>query len=238
MNETLILGNGYIGSALSFSLTEAQYTHSSPEKATQNTAIYFNLSDPGSWKNIPAAKTVIWTFPAAPVELVEAFYQNHLKNCENLLVYASTSCYQFSGLDSLVTEQNHLDYQKPRVAGEEYLRQQNAAILVLSGIYGPQREPVNWLRKGRIRSFDKVVNLIHRDDIIEITRYLLENKCFPTGERLNISDGVYRRWSEIAEHYAIQDAPISNQQISNSKLVSNDKLRHLLPETFQFRTLY
>ncbi len=238
MHEILILGGGYVGSALKSYLPNSIQTHRSPEKADLNAGIYFNLSDRDSWNNIPPAKTVIWTFPATPLNLVESFYQCQLQACKNLLVYASTSCYEFSNDQSLVTEQFPLSYAKDRVIGEEFLRKQNAAILVLSGIYGPEREPINWLRKGLIRNFEKIVNLIHRDDIVEITHYLLNKKLLPYGERLNISDGVYRRWSEIANHYEHSTSQVAIKNSANSKLVSNEKLLKLLNEGFVFRSLF
>jgi len=238
MQEILILGHGYVGAALASRLPDALYTSSSLEKAKSNVGIYFNLNDRDSWKNPPIAKTVIWTFAAVPLDLVEEFYLDRLQHCENLLVYASTSCYQVFGDQDLVTEEYPLSYAKPRVAGEEYLREHNAAILVLSGIYGPERQPDNWLRKGLIRSLEKIVNLIHRDDIVDITCYLLTENCVPHGERLNLSDGMPRLWSEIADYYAIhiEDAIGDNKRCSKS--VSNEKLRQLLPNSFEFRKLF
>ena len=239
MQTILILGHGYVGSALASKLPYAVYTCRSPEKAHGNAAIYFNLNDRDSWENLPNANTIIWTFPATPLDLVEEFYQCRLQNCENLLVYASTSCYQLSGNEDLVTEEHPLNNAKPRVKGEEYLRKNNAAILVLSGIYGPERQPVDWLRKGLIRSLRKIVNLIHREDIVDITCYLLAQNCVPRGERLNISDGMFLRWSEIADCYAIQlddDRGGNNKRVSKS--VSNEKLRQLLPKSFEFRKLF
>ncbi len=238
MQEMLILGHGYVGSALASRLPHAVFTSSSLEKANSNTGIYFNLNDRDSWKNLPKASTVIWTFAAEPLTLVEEFYQSNLQHCKNLLVYASTSCYQLSGEEDLVTENYPLSYAKSRVAGEEYLRKHNAAILVLSGIYGPERQPVNWLRKGLIRSLHKILNLIHRDDIVDITSYLLEENCFPHGERLNISDGMPKRWSEIADYYAIHSEDLGGNNKRASKSVSNEKLRQLLPSSFEFRKLY
>ncbi|MEE9425058.1 MAG: hypothetical protein V3V18_08750 [Methylococcales bacterium] len=238
MQEILILGHGYVGSALASRLPHALFTSSSLEKAKSNAGIYFNLNDRDSWKSLPEVNTVIWTFAATPLDLVKEFYQDRLQHCENLLVYASTSCYQLSGEEDLVTEEYPLSYVKPRVAGEEYLRKHNAAILVLSGIYGPERQPINWLRKGLIRSLQKTVNLIHRDDIVDITCYLLEENSVPYGERLNISDGRPRRWLEIADYYAIQIEDVTGDNKQGSKSVSNEKLRQLLPNSFEFQKLF
>ncbi|MEE9346049.1 MAG: hypothetical protein V3U88_10635 [Methylococcales bacterium] len=238
MQDILILGHGYVGGALASRLPHALYTSSTVEKANRNAGIYFNLNERDSWNNLPDAKTIIWTFAATPLDLVKDFYQIRLKNCENLLVYASTSCYQQYGDDNLITEENSLSYAKPRVAGEEYLREHNAAILVLSGIYGPERQPVNWLRKGLIPSLQKIVNLIHRDDIVDITCYLLEENCVAHGQRLNISDGMPLRWSKIADYYAIQSDDRDNGNKRASKSISNEKLCQILPDSFEFRKLF
>jgi nucleoside-diphosphate-sugar epimerase len=242
MQDILILGHGYVGSALASKLPHAMCTNSSVEKANSNASIYFNLKDRNSWNNLPAATTIIWTFAATPLDLVEEIYQNKLQqDCDKLLVYASSSCYQLSSDNNLVTEKHSLSYSKPRVAGEEYLRNHNAAILVLSGIYGPERQPLNWLQKGLVRSLQKKVNLIHRDDIVDITCYLLTHNCVPYGQRLNITDGMSRRWSDIADHYGVHPDEISGDIVNNhllGKSVSNQKLRQLLPPEFVFRRLY
>lgn len=238
MSKFIILGNGYVGQAIKNRFPGSLHTHRSPEKAEQNNGIYFDLNNRDSWANLPCTETVIWTFPAEPLELVEAFYHENLTQCHNLLVYASTSCYQVDAKDAIVSENSALDFSRTRVSGEEYLRQQGAAILVLSGIFGPQREPVNWLRKGRIKHFNKIVNLIHRDDIVDITCFLLENRIAPFGERLNLTNGHYHRWSDIAEHYTFNYSQEKIDHTTNSKFVSNSLLHGLLQNDFTFRTLW
>ena len=234
MVNTLILGRGYVGSALSDVLS-ASFTHSTPHKANENNAIYFNLTDKQSWQNLPPARNVIWTFPAAPLALIREIHTNYLTGVNRLLVYASTSCYLITTNDEIVTEQQPLDHSKERVAGEEYLRQQGATILTLGGIYGPHREPVNWLRMGRIRTPDKRVNLIHRDDIVAITALLLNKNLMIEGERYNLTDGQSRFWKDIARHYSI--TLHDQQKPFESKIICNRKILALLGDQFQFRKL-
>lgn len=200
--QTLILGGVYVGHALARALPHTRFTHSSPEKATAHDGLYFNLNDRDSWGNLPAAEHIIWTFPAAPDALVREFYATLSQSYRQLWVYGSTSCYLTNENDELVTESHPLDISQARVQGEEYLRQQGATLLVLSGIYGPNREPLNGLQSGRIGSLQKRVNLIHRDDIIAITAHLLTQTGL-AGMRINVSDGYSRRRSEIAEHFGI-----------------------------------
>lgn len=232
----MILGCGFVGSALAAKIPHANFTHSTHRKAKIQGGIYFSLEDPTSWRNLPPASDVIWTFPAVPQGQVREFHQTGLQDCKRLLVYGSTSCYLTNEDDETVTEDSPLDQSQERVTGEEYLRQNGARILVLSGIHGPGREPVDWLRKGRVRSLGKRVNLIHRDDIVDISCYLLKENRLPAGERINVSDGHSRRWSEIAEHFAI--LVNDNDTPTTSKRVSNAKLCRFLPKGYQFRTLY
>lgn len=232
--NTLILGRGYVGSALS-NVLPASFTHSTPRKASENNAIYFNLTDKQSWRNLPRANNVIWTFPAAPLALVREFHSRVLTDARRLLVYGSTSCYLIKTRDEIVTEQQPLDFSKQRVAGEEYLRQQGATILSLGGIYGPDREPRNWLKTGRIKTPNKRVNLIHRDDIVAITSLLHNGDLTIEGERFNLTDGQSLYWKDIARHYSIS---IQDQQKPfESKMISNRKILALLGENFQFRKL-
>jgi hypothetical protein len=236
MEKTLILGCGYVGSALANKIPDSVFTYRSVQKAEERNGIYFSLDDLNSWENIPAVGDVIWTLPAAPLNLVQEFHNTVLHDCNRIVVYGSTSCYLTTKSEETVTEENSLDLNRDRVAGEEFLRNTGATILVLSGIYGPDREPVNWLRKGLIRSPDKRVNLIHRDDIVDITLYLLNENRLTEGERINLSDGVGRLWSEIAGYYLI-DIKTDDTLVKN-KIISNQKLRGLLPDGFQFRELY
>jgi nucleoside-diphosphate-sugar epimerase len=236
MKKTLILGYGYVGSALANKLPDAVFTCKSVQKAEEHNGIYFNLDDLNSWGNIPAVDDVIWTLPAAPLNLVQKFHTNVLHDCNRIVAYGSTSCYLTTRNEEIVTEEHPLDLSRVRVAGEEFLRKAGATILVLSGIYGPNREPVNWLRKGLIRSLDKRVNLIHRDDIVDITLFLLHENKLTKGERINLCDGVNRLWSEIAGYYSVE-IKTDNTLVKN-KIISNQKLRGLLPEAFQFRELY
>lgn len=231
--NTLILGGGYVGSRLSKRLGAAM-THRSTEKATQQ-SIYFDLADRSSWVNLPSADKVVWTFPAQPLEVIQAFHRAKLTQVQKLFVYASTSCYQTLQPDQRVDENQPLDLSRERVAGEEWLRQQGATILALAGIYGPNRHPVDWLRKGLIKTPDKRVNLIHVDDIVAITEHLLNDVRNLRGERFNLADGEALHWRDIAEHYgiSIQDSG----KTYDSKRISNDKICDWLGG-YRFRALF
>ncbi|WP_031435163.1 Rossmann-fold NAD(P)-binding domain-containing protein [Methylomarinum vadi] len=231
--KTLILGGGYVGRRLADRL-DAAMTHRSEEKAMRQ-SIYFDLSAPDSWDSLPQAGNVIWTFPAAPLDQVQAFYRTKLTNVRKLFVYASTSCYRTQQTDLRIDEDQPLDLTRERVVSEEWLRQQGATILVLAGIYGPNRQPQDWLRKGLIKTPDKRVNLIHVDDIVTITERLLDDDRNPRGERFNLADGEALLWRDIADHYGLPLQDFGNSYAS--KKVSNDKIRDWLGG-YRFRALF
>lgn len=232
--QTVILGGGYVGQRLAERL-DAPMTHRSREKCTGDNTIHFDLNDTGTWDNLPQATNMIWTFPAAPLELVQAFYQTKLTNIERLFVYASTSCYITQQPNQKIAENCELDLSKARVTGEEWLRRQGATILVLAGIYGPNRHPLDWLKKGLIKTPDKRVNLIHVDDIVAITERLLKDNRSLRGERFNLADGHPMLWRDIAEHYGIDIQNSGNGR--DSKVISNDKIREWLGD-YRFRVLF
>nr|WP_305909025.1 hypothetical protein [Methylomarinum sp. Ch1-1]MDP4521900.1 hypothetical protein [Methylomarinum sp. Ch1-1]MDP4521927.1 hypothetical protein [Methylomarinum sp. Ch1-1] len=178
---------------------------------------------------------MIWTFPAAPLEQVQDFYRTKLADVERLFVYASTSCYLAPQGDQWIDESQPLDLARERVAGEEWLRQQGAAILVLAGIYGPNRQPLDWLKKGLIKTPDKRVNLVHVDDIVAITERLLNDQRDARGERFNLADSEALHWRDIARHYGVDIQAEAKNYVS--KRISNDKIRLWLGG-YSFRPLF
>lgn len=232
--NTLILGGGYVGRRLADRLG-ATTTHRSEGKCHVGQSVYFDLADRDSWNNPPVADNVVWTFPAVPLEQVQAFYRTKLQNVGKLFVYASTSCYLTQQTDQLIDETRELDLTRQRVVGEEWLRQQGATILVLAGIYGPNRQPLDWLKKGVIKTPDKRVNLIHVDDIVAITLRLLNDERDLRGERFNLADGEASFWRDIAGHYGITLEDSGKSYVS--KKVCNAKIRDWLGG-YRFRALF
>lgn len=139
----LILGAGYVGRALCAAAPGAVATHR-PGTPLGPGEVAFALDDEATWAGLPAARgaDVVWTFPAAPPELVRRFHAAALAGARTLVVFGSTSAYAPAGSDALVTEGSPLDLAQPRVAGEEWLREQGAVVLQLAGIWGPGRDPL------------------------------------------------------------------------------------------------
>lgn len=197
-----ILGAGYVGEALQLRCPDAAATRRRP--APESTHHRFDLDDPATWDTPPlSGRAVIWTFPARPLDQVQAFYQRCLTQSTSLIVLGSTSAYRIADEDSkrvvTVDEQSPLDLDQPRVQGEEWLRSQGATVLQLAGIFGPGRDPADWLRRGRIKDGAKVVNLVHVDDIVAVIAHLIASPA--PGRRINVANGEPIAWRNLAEQF-------------------------------------
>lgn len=232
-----ILGAGYVGRALL-----ARFPHADATRRPRSTAPrthVFDLDEPQTWGNPPlAGRHVIWTFPAAPLARVRQFHEACLKQAAGLIVLGSTSAYRPAMPDERVVATIHesapLDLQQPRVQGEEWLRAQGATVLQLAGIFGPGREPADWLRSGRIKDGAKLVNLVHVDDIVSVIAQLLAHPM--PGQRLNVANGEPVAWRDLAARWKRQGKVPADLALPGSrakeygKRVDVSRLRALLPE--------
>jgi len=126
------------------------------------------------------------------------------------------------------------------VQGEEYLRNKLGAIVLrVAGIYGPGRNPLDWIRQGRVSPSRKYVNLIHAEDLAAICLLALE-KGKP-GEAYNVSDSTPRTWNEIyatAQQRWGVAAAAKKEELSTGKRISTAKLRSELGYILKYPDLY
>lgn len=200
--------------------------------------IHFDLTQPETWQSIPTPAHLIWSFPATPLNLVQAFFAARPMDSGRILVMGSTSAYGTNC--GVVTEQTPVNMDIPRVQGEEYLRTQLGAVIIrLAGLYGPGRHVLNWMRKGRIRNTPKWVNLLHVEDAAGICLRALERAH--KGSTYLASDGNPRTWSEIfsiaSSKWSIP-IPSPTPPPEMGKQISIDKLLTDLNYTLRFPDLY
>ena len=209
MRDTLvILGSGYTGRFL-FEPALRQYhrviaTSRTPEAHLEGVPdsqrALFDLAQPETWANISRHTDLLWCFPAVPIESIRQCAAQLQASSRRLVVLGSTSAYDIAPSNEYpppwIDETMPIDLTKPRVEGEEYLRHEHRAIILrVSGIYGPGRNPIDWIRQGRVGPSKKYVNLIHVEDLAAICLAALERGS--PGEVYNVSDGTPRRWDEI-----------------------------------------
>lgn len=213
--------------------------HLAPDRRIQ-----FDLSRRDTWRHLPPESDVLWCFPAMPLDLVLEFAGTLPPLSRRIVVLASTSAYKI-GISSeypppWIDETAPVDLIKPRVQGEEFLRHTYGAIVLrVAGIYGPGRNPLDWIRTGRVGPSRKYVNLIHVEDLASICLTALE--LGKAGEVYNVSDGTPRTWREICE--TARDRwkvalPLMAQDGKSGKCLSITKLSKDLHYTMKYPDLY
>jgi len=249
----IVLGSGYTGRVLyGTGTSQGWIVHATSRYPLTNLAgipseqrLRFDLEQPSTWLNIPTQADLIWCFPATPLEQVQAFARTLGAPPRRIVLLGSTSAYEVSDHSveyppSWIDESAPINLTKSRVQGEEYLREHHGAIVLrVAGIYGPGRNPLNWIRQGRIGPSRKYVNLIHAEDLAAICLLALE-KGTP-GEIYNVSDGTPYLWSEICstaqQRWGVAAAAASEDR-SSGKRISNGKLRAGLGYTLRHPDLY
>ena len=249
----LILGAGYTGRHF-YATAKGQglqvlASSRDPAKhlayASLTDRIEFDLARQATWKNIPSAADMVWCFPATPLEQVQAFARSLDAPARRIVVLGSTSAYDAPSQSTeypppWIDESAPINLTKPRVQGEEYLRNTLGAIVLrVAGIYGPGRNPLDWIRQGRVGPSRKYVNLIHADDLAAICLLALD-KGKP-GEAYNVSDGQPYIWNEIcatAQQRWGVTAGAAKEDHSPGKRISNAKLRAELGYALRHPDLY
>jgi nucleoside-diphosphate-sugar epimerase len=232
----LLGGHGYTGRVLSALLAAQGHTIVSTSRSSRRTisdggdpsSVWFDLSDPRSWKNIPTSEWLVWLFPAEPVDAVARVSSLIFEGDRRVVVVGTTSSYVNTGTHEELSEESSLDLEVPRVKGEELLRGLGANVLRSAGIYGPGRNPLDWLRRGRV-SLGNYVNLIHVEDLASAIVAVLESPA--RGAHYIVTDGSPRKWLDIAawaEMHGLVNRPssrvqdsLSSRRLSNAKLLSD-----------------
>lgn len=247
----VILGAGYTGRHL-YALATAQgfpilASSRTPERrlgyVPPSQRLEFDLERPDTWQNVPSDAHLIWCFPAAPIDSVAACAETLVPRARRLIVLGSTAAYRpaTAGGNGLIDETSAINVNMPRVAGEELLRcRHHAVVLRVAGIYGPGRNVLDWIRRGRITDVNRFVNLVHVEDLAGVCLRALE-RARP-GETYNVSDGYPRRWAEIyevaAQRWGVHPPTPTVRGEERGKRLSIAKLRAELDYTFKHPDLY
>jgi nucleoside-diphosphate-sugar epimerase len=220
----VILGAGYTGRCLRDILIARAFSSISTRRSP-GADILFDLLDTHTWNNLPSARGAIWTFPAEPSEIVRAFSDVLFDKAERVVVIGTTSSYR-AREGEIITTETPLDETSARVQGEELLRKRGAIVLRSSGIYGPGRNPLDWLRRGQVRNLNRTINLIHVEDLSVCILAAMERGT--PGSSFIVSDGSPRLWRDIAE-WGIRSGylhrmPDVQEGSGPSRMMDNSKL--------------
>ena len=113
----------------------------------------------------------------------------------------------------------------------------NTTVLRLAGLIGYDRNPRNFLKKRRVLSkINSPVNLIHRDDCINIIFKIVEEGFW--GEVLNACSDFHPNrkdfYKKEAKISGIEIDDLNNFKEADYKLISNKKLKERLNYFFKY----
>lgn len=201
--KILVLGAGYVGRYLQ-KLCEQESPHSTVymTRRSLGLAFQFDLARPETWSCLPDADITFWLFSAEPLVQVRAFYQQNKSRLQNLVVVGTTSTFLIPQSDMLINEKSAIDHNQARAQGEDYLLSQGAKLVHSSGIYGPGRNPLDWIHQGRVGRSENLVNMIHVQDLCRIL-WLASQKGEP-GTRYIATDGKPQSWDSIIQYWEDQ----------------------------------
>ena len=118
---------------------------------------------------------------------------------------------------------------------EAFLRERNATILRLAGLYGYDRQPGRRLAGREVSGGDAPVNLVHRDDVVAVLVGVLEQSL--RGLTLNVCADRHTTRREVytrqAERYGFPPPRFVEPHAQDYKMVSNEALKTALGFVFR-----
>ena len=155
---------------------------------------------------------------------------------QKVIFISSTSVYP--RINKIMTEEDAVITKNPLVAIENLFRENTffeTTIIRFAGLFGGERHPANWFKDGRkIPQPKGFVNMIHREDCIEIIHEIINQNCWnetfnacathhPTREEFYVN-------ARISKGFA---APVFEENDNVEwKIISSKKIQNVLGYEF------
>lgn len=156
---------------------------------------------------------------------------------QNVLYVSSTSVYENN--NKIILESDGAESaQSPLVGIENLFKNSNefkTTIVRFGGLIGYSRHPGRFFSKGRkVQDPDAFVNLIHRDDCIEIISQIVEQEVW--GETFNCCadthPGKREFYTRVARSVGNPVPEFAQSSDQSFKIISNEKVRKMLNYEF------
>ena len=250
-NNISILGCGWLGLPLALTLTKNGYsikgstTSEIKVKLLNNNGVQpfiIDLSNRESeFEEFLNSEVLIIAIPSKNIVGFKNLI-SHIENSKikNILFISSTSVYPNS--NSIVTEE-HLIYKTP-LSEIELLFKTNtnfkSTILRFGGLIGYDRKPGNFFKNGKAINYpDAFINLIHRDDCIQIIKELIAKNIW--NKTLNACTDTHPKKRDFYTKEFKKEGrnnPTFNELASNEyKIINSDQLKSILNYNFIYSDL-
>jgi hypothetical protein len=225
--DLLILGAGWTSTFLVPQLEDEKISHAETTTTGRDNTIPFKFDpdsgDAESYKRLPAAHTVLITFPLkghGQSKTILGLYRSVHGPKNNWIQLGSTGIFNQLPND-WSTDDSPYDKEDTRAIAEDELRDEGGCVLNLSGLYGGARVPRTWLprlaqNKDDVRKRG-AVHFVHGEDVARAI--MATHRRFTKGKRWIIADlRVYDWYDLIMSFSAMAEEGVESVQEQETRL--------------------
>lgn len=250
LKNVSVLGCGWLGKPLATSLLEDGFwvkgSTTSEEKVNilQALGIETHLVDISEFEEFDVfldTDILIIAITSKDVDGFESLIaQIQESSVQKVIFISSTSVYP--RINKVMTEEDAV-LKNPLTEIENLFRENTffeTTIIRFSGLFGGDRHPANWFQNGRkIPQPNGFVNMIHREDCIEIIHEVIAQNCWNTTFNACSNHHPTRReFYTLAKLSSDFKAPeFEEDEVYEWKIISSDKLQNVLDYTFIYDNL-
>ena len=246
-----ILGCGWLGLPLAFELTQKGYitkgstTSDSKVEILKSKGIISFIINIGkreyNFADFLDTEVLIISIPSKKIEDFKYLInQIETSDIKKVIFISSTSVYPFT--NQMVTEDTPI--KQTSLSEIELLFKSNlifnSTIIRFGGLFGYDRKPGKFIQiDKKIKNPEGYVNLIHRDDCIQIIESIIQNDIW--NETFNACADTHPKRKDFYKKEMIKIGraePILDENSQNHyKIVSSEKIKTMLNYSFKYSDL-
>lgn len=251
MNRISILGCGWLGKPLAMSFLEDGYsvkgsiTSEVKIPVLENLGIETYIVNIAEFEEYDAFLDVDILIIAITSKDIDGFEnlisQIQESSVQKVIFISSTSVYP--RINKVMIEEDELVPNHPLVIIENLFKENTffeTTIIRFAGLFGGERHPANWFKNGKpIPQPNGFVNMIHRDDCIEIIHEIINQNCWNETFNACANHHPTRRdfYINARESKGFELPVFKNEEVYQWKIISSDKIKKVLGYTFVYDDL-